>query len=105
MGRCIENLYESYQSDNGAHLFEYLDKYHTWEFYGVVRFLDPSADDNNRSISEAMKERLKAQIDKAKEDKQNEPGLKFISAYYSRCEGIAQVLPSNKEQNFKGFFE
>lgn len=78
---CIINLYEKITFEDGSHYFEYEDLYHRWEFNNIVWLADPSDDDNNRSHYEAMKERLKAQIDKAKEDKQNEPGLKFISAY------------------------
>ena len=78
---CIINLYERFKYSNDKHIFEYKDKYHKWEFYRITQHADPSEDETNRSSYEAMKERLEAQIDKAKEDKQNEPGLKFISAY------------------------
>lgn len=78
---CIINLYEKFKYSSGSHIFEYKDKYHKWEFYKIVQHADPSENDNNHKNYKEMKERLKAKIEQAKEDKRNEPAISFISAY------------------------
>ncbi len=79
--QCIINLYEKITFKDGSHYFEYEDLYHRWEFNNITWLADPSKNDNNHKNYKEMKERLKAKIEQAKEDKRNEPAISFISAY------------------------